>query len=142
MLPLAMMTDATNRLIVQTMLWSLWLPISIEIVFAVGDFSYGVNDHNPLGLLFAMAQLLPLMWLLGVPLTLAVLLLYRRSRELACAVALFSAPLSVVAFFLSVPLPSFLNTLFGAALAWLALSALYLVDLRRWLSRRRTVPTP
>ena len=73
---------------------------------------------------------LPLMWVLGMPLTIAVQLIYRvsgasrRSGILAFGVAAIAAPISVYAFFLSVPLPSFLNTLFGAALAWLALALL------------------
>ena len=73
---------------------------------------------------------LPLIWVLGMPLTIAVQLIYhvsgasRRSGILAFAVAVIAAPISVYAYFLSVPLPSFLNTLFGAALAWLALALL------------------
>lgn len=106
---------------------SSWLPVSILIVFTVGDFSFGIYDDRPLELIVGLTTFLfPLMWLLGIPLTVAVLLLYRRSRLLAVAVAALCAPISVTAFFLSVPLPSFLNTLFGAALAWTVLALLYL----------------
>ena len=85
---------------------------------------------------------LPLMWVLGMPLAIAVQLIYRvsgasrRSAILAFAVAAIAAPISVYAYFLSVPLPSFLNTLFGAALAWLAL-ALMCVGRLRSLDRDR-----
>ena len=93
----------------------------------MGDFSFGIYDDRPLELIVGLITFLfPLMWLLGIPLTVAVLLLYRRSRLLAVAVAAFCAPISVTAFFLSVPLPSFLNTLFGATLAWTVLALLYL----------------
>ena len=108
-------------------LLSIWLPVSILIVFSVGDFSFGIYDDRPLELIVGLITFLfPLMWLLGIPLTVAVLLLYRRSRLLAVAVAALCAPISVTAFFLSVPLPSFLNTLLGAALAWMAVALLYL----------------
>lgn len=119
--------DTDNSMAIRTSLWSLWLPIGIEVVFALGDFSYGIYDDRPLeNFISLITFLFPLMWLLGMPLTLAVQLIHRRSRTLAFAVAAICAPLSVAAFFLSVPLPSFLNTLFGAALAWLMLGLLYL----------------
>ena len=114
----------------------MWLPIGIAIVFWFGDFSFGIYDQRPMArLLSAMLFLFPLMWLLGVPLTLAVILIHRRSRAWAFAVALFSVPISVYAYFLSVPLPGFLNTLFGAAVAWLVLLSMYLTDLCRWLEK-------
>lgn len=72
---------AGMRLIARTALWSLWLPFSIAVVFAVGSFSYGIYDDRPLVLF-----------------------------------------LTTIVYWL--PLPSFLNTLFGAALAWLALALL------------------
>ena len=122
---------ARNRLIARTVLWSLWLPVSVEVVFAVGDFSYGIYDDRPLEFfLTIIVYWLPLMWVLGMPLTIAVQLIYRVSGAsrgsgiLAFAVAAITAPISVYAYFLSVPLPSFLNTLFGAALAWLAAALL------------------
>ena len=122
---------AGKRLITRTALWSLWLPVSIAAVFAVGDFSYGIYDNRPLELVLTMiVNWLPLMWVLGMPLTVAVQLIYRvsganrRSGIFAFAVAAITAPISVYAYFLSVPLPSFLNTLFGAALAWLAFALL------------------
>lgn len=122
---------AGMRLIARTALWSLWLPFSIAVVFAVGNFSYGIYDDRPLVLfLTTIVCWLPLMWVLGMPLTIAVQLIYRisgasrRSGIMAFAVAAIAAPISVYAYFLSVPLPSFLNTLFGAALAWLALALL------------------
>lgn len=122
---------AGMRLIARTALWSLWLPFSIAVVFAVGNFSYGIYDDRPLVLfLTTIVYWLPLMWVLGMPLTIAVQLIYRisgasrRSGIMAFAVAAIAAPISVYAYFLSVPLPSFLNTLFGAALAWLALALL------------------
>ena len=118
-------------MIARTALWSLWLPVSIATVFTVGDFSYGIYDDRPLEHFLTMiVYWLPLMWVLGMPLTIAVQLIYRvsgasrRSGILAFAVAVIAAPISVYAYFLSVPLPSFLNTLFGAALAWLALALL------------------
>ena len=120
-----------NELIVRTVLCSLWLPIGIAVVSAVGDFSYGSYNDRPLALfLTTIVYWLPLMWLLGMPLTIAVQLIYRvsganrRSGILSFAVAAITAPISVYAYFLSVPLPSFLNTLFGAALAWLAFALL------------------
>ena len=119
------------RLIARTALWSLWLPFGIAVVFAIGNFSYGIYDDRPLVLfLTTIVYWLPLMWVLGMPLTIAVQLIYRisdasrRSGIMAFAVAAIAAPISVYAHFLSVPLPSFLNTLFGAALAWLALALL------------------
>ena len=39
---------ARSGLIARTVLWSLWLPVSIAVVFAVGDFSYGIYDDRPL----------------------------------------------------------------------------------------------
>ena len=78
----------------------------------------------------------PLMWLLGMPLTLAVQLIHRRSRILAFAVAAICAPISVTAYFLSVPLPSFANSLFGAALAWLVVILLFLAILISQFCRR------
>ena len=118
---------AGNPLIFRTCLWSLWLPVSITIVFALGDFSFGIYDERPLELLpWAIGSWLPIMWLLGMPLTLAVQLLHRRSRIPALAVATICAPISVNAYFLSVPLPSFLNTLFGAVLAWVVVVTLFL----------------
>ena len=122
-----MKSDTVRTLIIRTCLWSWWLPVSIGVVFAAGDFSFGIHDDRPLENFVRMIVFLfPLMWLLGMPLTLAVQLIHRRSRMLAFAVAAVCAPLSVWAFFLSVPLPSFLNTLFGAALAWLVLLLLWL----------------
>lgn len=122
---------AGMRLIARTALWSLWLPFSIAVVFAIGNFSYGIYDDRPLVLfLTTIVYWLPLMWVLGMPLTIAVQLIYRisgasrRSGIMAFAVAAIAAPISVYAYLLSVPLPSFLNTLFGAALAWLALALL------------------
>ena len=135
-------------MIVRTLLWSLWLPVGIAVVLAVGDFSYGIYDERPLELLvgaivfwFPLMWLLfwfPLMWLLGMPLTLAVQLIHRRSPILALAVAAMCAPISVIAYFLSVPLPSFLNSLFGAALGWLVVVSLYLAILicQRALGRK------
>ena len=69
-----------------------------------------------------IARLFLFMWLFGIPLTSAVLLLHARSQALAWGVALVCAPLSVGAFFLSVPLPSFANTLLGAVPAWLVVA--------------------
>ena len=122
---------ACKQTIARTALWSLWLPVSIAAVFAVGDFSYGIYDDRPLELFLTMiVYWLPLMWVLGMPLIVAVQLIYRvsganrRSGIFAVAVTAIAAPISVYAYFLSVPLPSFLNTLFGAALAWLALALL------------------
>ena len=117
-------------MIARVILWSLWLPVSILVVFAVGDFSFGVYDERPFALLISTIFLwLPLMWLLGVPLTVAVQLTHRRSRILAVGVAAFCAPISVAAYILSVPLPSFLNSLLGALLAWLVVLSLYFVVL-------------
>jgi len=118
-------------LIARTVLCSFWLPVCIAVVFAVGDFSYGIYDDRPLEFFLTMIfYWLPLMWVLGMPLIVAVQLIYRvsganrRSGIFAFAVTAIAAPVSVYAYFLSVPLPSFLNTLFGAALAWLALALL------------------
>ena len=122
-----MESDADGTLIIRTCLWSWWLPVGIGVVFAAGDFSFGIYDDRPLENFVRMIVFLfPLMWLLGIPLTLAVQLIHRRSRMLAFAVAAVCAPLSVWAFFLSVPLPTFPITLFGAALAWLVLLLLWL----------------
>ena len=109
-------------LLVRTCLGALWLPLGLTLVFIAGDFPTGVNGQLALALLLWF----PLMWLLGLPLTLAVLLMYRRSRVLAWVTALICAPVSIFFYYLSVPLPSFLNTLFGAALAWFALALLHL----------------
>lgn len=100
-------------LLARTCLGALWLPIGLILVFIA-------NAIAPAG--DALLLWFPLMWLLGLPLALAVLLMHRRSRVLAWATALICAPVSIFFYYLSVPLPSFLNTLFGAALAWLALT--------------------
>ncbi len=124
-------------LIGRTFVWSLWLPVSLEVVFALGDFSFGIYDDQPLQLFTGMLMSFPLMWVLGMPLTLAVLLIARRSRPLAVAVAAVCGPISVVAFYLSVPLPSFLNTLLGAVPAWLVvLLTAGLYRLTSWLQAR------
>lgn len=109
-------------LLVRTCLGALWLPLGLTLVFVAGDFPTGVIDQ----LALALTLWFFLMWLLGLPLALAVLLIYQRSRMLAWATALICAPVSIFFYYLSVPLPSFLNTLFGAVLAWLALAMLYL----------------
>ena len=119
------------------MVWSLWLPISIEIVFAFIDVSYGIYDGRPMErFISSLLFVYPLMWVLGMPLTIAVQLIHRRSRILAFAVAAICAPISLMAYYLSVPLPSFLNTQFGAALAWLVVLMLYLAILLRWIRWR------
>ena len=119
------------------MVWSLWLPISIEIVFAFVDVSYGIYDGRPMErFISSLLFFYTLMWVLGMPLTIAVQLIHRRSRILAFAVAAICAPISLMAYYLSVPLPSFLNTLFGAALAWLVVLMLNLAILLRWIRRR------
>ena len=113
-------------MIFRTFVWSLWLPISLAVVFSVGDFSYGIYDERRFELFTsALLSWFPLMWLLGMPLTLAVQIIHRRSRILAFAVAAICTPISVTAYFLSVPLPSFANSLFGAALAWLVVILLF-----------------
>ena len=124
-------------LIGRTFVWSLWLPVSLEVVFALGDFSFGIYDDRPLQLFTGMLFFFPLMWVLGMPLTLAVLLIARRSRPVAVAVAAVCGPISIVAFYLSVPLPSFLNTLLGAVPAWLVvLLTAGLYRLTSWLKAR------
>ncbi|MDE0002763.1 MAG: hypothetical protein OXQ29_08720, partial [Rhodospirillaceae bacterium] len=97
-------------MIARTVLCSFWLPVCIAAVFAVGDFSYGIYDDRPLEHFLTMVVYwLPLMWALGMPLTIAVQLIYhvsgasRRSGILAFAVAVIAAPISVYAYFLSVP---------------------------------------
>ena len=108
-----------GKLLVRTLVGAFWLPLAVLAVFMVGDYSMG-----PVAI--GLGQLLPfvvLMWLLGIPLALAVLLIHRRKPGLAWVTALICAPLSVFAFYLSVPLPSFLNTLFGAALGWIVLAS-------------------
>ena len=129
-------------MIVRTLIGSLWLPVSILIVFAFGDFSFGIYDGRPLQIFVSLiVYMFPLMWVLGMPLTVAVQLIHRRSRVLGIATAAVSAPVSVTAYFLSVPLPSFLNTLFGAALAWLVLLFVYLAFLLGRIFRRATAQT-
>ena len=129
--------NAGGSMIARTILWSLWLPISILVVFAVGDFSFGIYDDRPFALLTSTVFLwFPLMWLLGVPLTVALQMIHCRSRILAFAVAMLCAPISVAAYFLSVPMPSFLNSLFGALLAWLVVGLMYSVALISKIRRR------
>ena len=125
-------------LIGRTFVWSLWLPVSLEVVFALGDFSFGIYDDRPLQLFTSgMLSFFPLMWVLGMPLTLAVLPIARRSRAVAVAVAAVCGPISIFAFSLSVPLPSFLNTLLGAVPAWLVvLLTAGLYRLASWLQAR------
>ena len=125
-------------LIGRTFVWSLWLPWSLALWFALGDFSFGIYDNRPLQLFTSgMLSLFPLMWVLGMPFTLAVLLIARRSRPVAVAVAAVCGPILIVAFYLSVPLPSFLNTLLGAVPAWLVvLLTAGLYRLTSWLKAR------
>ncbi len=119
------------------MVWSLWLPISIEIAFAFVDVSYGIYDGRPMErFISSLLYFYPLMWVLGMPLTIAVQLIHRHSRILAYVIAAICVPISLFAFYLSVPLPSFLNSLFGAALAWLVVLILYLAMLLRWILQR------
>lgn len=99
----------------KALLCSGWLPAGIAAVFAVGDF-----DTGPLGPPLPMvAAFALLMWLFGIPLAFAVRSLLRHSKPLAWFVAAAAAPLSVLMFFLSVPLPSFANALVPGLLAWL-----------------------
>ena len=116
--------DSLLRTAALTISCSLWLPVCILVVFALGDFSFGIYDDRPIESLLSIFML---MWPFGIPLALAVQLIYRRSRILAFVVAAVCAPISVTAYFLGLPLPSFANSLLGALLAWFVLVVFYLV---------------
>ena len=93
-----------------------WLPFGIAVVFAAGDFDAGPAGSPPWPSLVAFFAL---MWLFGIPLVFAVRMLLRRSWLLAWAIAVAGALLSLLMFFLSVPLPSFANAAVPGVLAWL-----------------------
>ena len=109
----------------KTLLGAAWLPVCIAVVFAVGDFDFG-PDGLPHWM--TLAAFFLLMWLFGMPLAFAVRTLLRHSVALAYGVAVVGAPLSVWMFFLSVPLPSFLNASLVGLLAWLVAGCIALAD--------------
>ena len=109
----------------KTLLSAAWLPVCIAVVFAVGDFDFGPDG---LPRWTTLAAFFVLMWLFGMPLAFAVRTLLQHSVPLAYGVAVVGAPLSAWMFFLSVPLPSFLNASLVGLLAWLVAGCIALAD--------------
>ena len=109
----------------KTLLGACWLPVCLAAVFAAGDFDFGPASRPSW---MAVAGLGLLMWLFGLPLALSVRVLRRHSAALAWSVAVTGMPLSVWLFFLSVPLPSFLNATVPGLLALLLAGWVALVD--------------
>ena len=102
-----------------------WLPFGIAVVFAVGGFDAKPAELPPWPIFIAFFAL---MWLFGIPLAFAVRALLRHSQLLGWCVAIAGVSLSLWMFFLSVPLPSFVNAAVPGVLAWLAAGCVALAN--------------
>ncbi|WP_446831516.1 hypothetical protein [Candidatus Foliamicus sp.] len=120
----------------RTLVGALWLPLALAVVLTLFSvLSGGIRYPGPFFLVRMLWSHMGLLWLLGIPLALAFLLIRRRDPELAGATAVICVPVSLFFWLLDQPLPHPLNTLFGAALGWIVLALLYLTNILRYLAR-------
>ena len=116
---------------IKTIILSLCLSLSV-VTFFLAYFAIGWRTFEREDLIFGFTLLSTLfiaVWLASIPLSLALILLHRRSRRVAylCAVAL--VPLSIIGFVIAGLLQSELFVIATAAIslpAWLALLAVEL----------------
>ena len=116
--------------IVRTFLISIWLPISVLVLFVlrfgieIWTGSDGIGFYiNQIGMLFLIA------WPCGIPLTAALQKTFRRSRITAYILGVFLIPISALAATvggLLGPLGVFGYVAFVSIPAWIALGILYI----------------
>ena len=116
--------------IIRTLLLSIWLPISVLVLFLlrfgierwIGH--HGIGFHlSQIGMLFLVA------WPCGIPLTVALQKIFRRGRITAYILGVFLIPISAMAATvggLLGPLGIFVYVTFVSIPAWIALGILYI----------------
>lgn len=125
----------------RTVALSLFFPLVVAIAFVI-HFATGWTTFEQEDLEFGFAllsSLLIVVWPVSIPLSLALILLHRRSRLAAYLCAALLVPLSVVGFIVAGLLQSEVAAILVAALslpAWIALPA---VD---WRQRRTRSSLP
>jgi len=123
--------------IVRTLLLSIWLPISVLVLFVlrfgieIWTGSDGLGFHiSQIGTLFLQIGMLFLVaWPCGIPLTVALQKTFRRSRITAYILGVFLIPISALAATvggLLGPLGVFGYVVFTSIPAWIALGILYI----------------
>ena len=111
---------------IKTVIFSLCLALLVVVAFVV-HFAIGWTTFNQEGFEFGvtlLSTLFMVVWSASIPLSLAVILLHRRSRQVAYLSAGVLVPLSIIGFILAGLVQSEIFVIAVAALslpAWLAL---------------------
>ena len=122
--------------IVRTLLLSIWLPISVLVLFVlrfgieIWTGSDGLGFHiSQIGtLIFQIGLLFLVAWPSGIPLTVALQKTFRRNRITAYILGVFLIPISALAATIGGllgPLGVFGYVTFVSVPAWIALGILY-----------------
>ena len=122
-------TSGFAGVLVRAVLFALWLPV---VVLVVSLLRFGLEGMVTMDAM-SLVQLVVFGWPSGIPLTLAVLLLYRRVQLLAYVCAVVLAPFSVLAFILGGLFGPFVlaYALVVSLPAWVALGIVALLQSRR-----------
>ena len=122
-------TSGFTGVLVRAILFALWLPV---VVLVVSLLRFGLKSMVTMDAM-SLVQLVVFGWPSGIPLTLAVLLLYRRVQLLAYVCAVVLAPFSVLAFILGGLFGPFVlaYALVVSLPAWVALGIVALLQSRR-----------
>jgi hypothetical protein len=122
-------TSGFTGVLVRAILFALWLPV---VVLVVSLLRFGLEGMVTMDAM-SLVQLVVFGWPSGIPLTLAVLLLYRRVQLLAYVCAVVLAPFSVLAFILGGLFGPFVlaYALVVSLPAWVALGIVALLQSRR-----------